>query len=301
MIAIIAHDAGGAEILSSYVHQTGLDCCYSLDGPACKIFERKLGPILSLPFEQAVDQSTSILCGTSWQSDIEINAIKLARSQGKRSIAFIDHWVNYRDRFIRSSETSLPDEIWVGDDMAEAMAKEIFPGLPITLVNNPYLKDIEQQLNAIQEQRAPSQDSIAILYVCEPVSEHARLRYGDANYWGYVEEDALRYFLSNVSALGKSIKSILIRPHPSESAEKYSWVKNEFPLPIVIAGSRSLLEEIADSDFVVGCESMAMVVALFAGKKVMSCIPPGGRVCVLPHAEIISLHNVLGMKAAVFS
>jgi len=178
MIAIIAHDAGGAEILSSYVRQTGLNCCYGLEGPACKIFERKLGPIQILPLEQAVDQSTSILCGTSWQSDIEINAIKRARSQGKRSTAFIDHWVNYRDRFIRASEILLPDEIWIGDVMAENMAKEIFPGLPITLVNNPYLKDIEQQLNAIQEQRVPSQDSIAILYVCEPVSEHARLRYG---------------------------------------------------------------------------------------------------------------------------
>jgi len=122
------------------------------------------------------------------------------------------------------------------------------------------------------------------------------LRHGNARFWGYVEEEALHYFLSNASALGKSIERILIRPHPSERAEKYSWAQHGFELPIEMGGARTLLEEIADSDFVVGCESMAMVIALHAGKKVVSCIPPEGRTCVLPHAGIISLQNILGMK-----
>ena len=38
--AIVAHDAGGAEVLSSYVRQQGLDCLFSLRGPALAIFER---------------------------------------------------------------------------------------------------------------------------------------------------------------------------------------------------------------------------------------------------------------------
>jgi len=296
MIAVVSHDAGGAEILSSYVRQTGLDCLYVLEGPARKIFERKLGPIEARPLEEAIRQSASILCGTSWQSDIEFNAIKLARSMGKRSIAFLDHWVNYRDRFVRSGETILPDEIWVGDAIAEAMAKEIFPSLPVTLVVNPYVQEIRQELTAIQPHRSPFPDSISILYVCEPVGEHALKRHGNAHFWGYVEEEALRYFLSNSSALGKPIERILIRPHPSEGAEKYSWAQHEFDLPIETGGARTLLEEIADSDFVVGCESMAMVIALLAGKRVVSCIPPGGRACVLPHTEIINLQDILELK-----
>jgi hypothetical protein len=31
---------------------------------------------------------------------------------------------------------------------------------------------------------------------------------------------------------------------------------------------------------------MALVTALLAGRRVLSCIPPGGRPCVLPFAEI---------------
>ena len=298
MIAIISHDAGGAEILSSYVRQQGIDSFYVLEGPARKIFERKLGPIETTPLEEAIRQSASIICGTSWQSDIELNAIKLARSQGKRSVAFLDHWVNYHDRFVRADRLILPDEIWVGDAMAEKIAKEIFSSLTVTIVDNPYVQDIREELAAIETPRLPDPDHISILYVCEPVSEHALLRHGDAHFWGYVEEDALRYFLSNSYALGKPIERILIRPHPSERPEKYSWAQHEFSLHIEMGGTRTLLEEVVESDWVVGCESMAMVVALLAEKKVISCIPPGGRPCVLPHTEIASLHDFLERKTS---
>lgn len=296
MIAVVCHDAGGAEMLSSYVRQSDLNYLYVLEGPARKIFERKLGSIDTTPLGEAVRQSTSILCGTSWQSDIEVNAIKLARTLGKHSIAFIDHWVNYRERFTRSGETFLPDGIWVGDRMAETMARTIFPGLPVTWVDNPYLQDIRREMAAIETPNSHQQDSISILYVCEPVSEHALLQHGNAHFWGYVEDEALRYFLSNCSVLGKPIKRILIRPHPSERAEKYSWVQREFELPIEMGGVHTLLEEIVSSDVVVGCESMAMVVGLCANKHVVSCIPPGGRSCVLPHPEITSLQEMVAMK-----
>lgn len=300
MIAVISHDAGGAEVLSSYVRQYKLNCLYVLDGPARKIFERKLGPIDTLPLEDALHQSTSIICGTSWQSDIEFNAIKLTRSIGKRSIAFLDHWVNYRDRFVRSGETVLPDEIWVGDTMAKTIAQKVFPDLLVTLVDNPYFKDVREDFHLTQAQRLTNPDSITVLYVCESISTHASLRHGDPRFWGYVEEDALRYFLSNIAALEKSIDRILIRPHPSEQLDKYAWVKNEFKLPIELGGARSLIEEISDSDVIVGCESMAMVVAIIASKKVISCIPPNGRACVLPHTEIISMQSILENKRSIY-
>lgn len=299
MLTVISHDAGGAEILSSYVRQQDVNCIYVLEGPARRVFERKLGPIESGCLEEAIWQSTSILCGTSWQSDLEFNAIKLARVLGKRSVAFLDHWVNYRERFTRSSETCLPDEIWVGDAMAEVMAKKLFPGTTICLVQNPYICDIRQELAAVHLRRSPISASISVLYVCEPVREHALLQFGDERHWGYVEEEALRYFLSNIAVLGSPVEHIRVRPHPSEPIDKYNWVQHEYNLPIEIGGAHTLLEEIADCDVVVGCESMAMVIGLLAGKRVISCIPPEGKPCRLPHGEIEKLHNLLNMKTIV--
>lgn len=297
MIAVIAYDAGGAEILSSYVRQQKLDCCYVLEGPARKVFERKLGSIESSDIEEAIRCSTSVICGTGWQSCLEFNAIKLARTFSKYSVAFLDHWVNYRERFIRCNETCLPNEIWVGDTIAFTIAKELFPSVKICLMENPYFQDVRKELAEIRRPyTSVASNSLSVLYVSEPIREHARLRFGDALHWGYLEDDALRYFLLNIEALGKPVHHISIRPHPSEPMNKYEWAKHEFDLPIVQGGFLTLLEEITASDIVVGCESMALVVGLLAEKRVISCIPPGGKSCALPHSEIEHLQDILKGK-----
>jgi hypothetical protein len=177
--------------------------------------------------------------------------------------------------------------------MAEIMAKKLFPDTTLNLIENPYVMDIRQEFAAIRAQSVTSSDGIAVLYVCEPVREHALLRFGNERHWGYVEEEALRNFLANIETLGSPIRRVLIRPHPSEPIDKYNWAQHEFNLPIEMGGKFTLIEEIAESDVVVGCESMAMIVGLVAGKRVISCIPPEGKHCGLPHSEIESLHKLL--------
>ena len=136
---------------------------------------------------------------------------------------------------------------------------------------------------------------MGILFVCEPLSEHGLAQYGDALHWGYTEHDALQYFLKNIKAIsGTSIPRVVVRPHPSEFSGKYDWVKHENPSFVIIGGKETLLDEVAQCDVVVGCESMAMVVGLIAGKRVISCIPPGGNACSLPHSEIENLSAIIG-------
>lgn len=293
MLCVVSYDAGGAEIVSSYVRQRNLACKFVLAGPALKIFERKLGRIEQMPLDDALRQSDRLLCGTSWQSDIEWRAIELARSLGKPSAAFLDHWVNYRERFVRGGETHLPDEIWVGDALAGDMARALFPGLTVKLIDNPYFQDMRRDLENIRRSPKAEAGSARILYVCEPLREHALREHGNERHWGYTEEDALRYFLANLDALGMPIECIVLRPHPSESPEKYDWAMKEYPLPIVRGGGKTLFEEVVDADVVVGCESMALVVGLLAQRRVLSCIPPGGRPCVLPQTEIESLQALV--------
>ena len=131
------------------------------------------------------------------------------------------------------------------------------------------------------------------LYVCEPIREHALSQYGDERYWGYTEEDALEYFLKNVDFLPENFEKIIIRPHPSEEPEKYNWAKDVYSKEIELGGYKTLQEEISSASVIVGCESMAMVVALTVGKMTISSIPPKGRPCVLPHREILSLQDLV--------
>jgi hypothetical protein len=290
MLAVVSHDAGGAELISSYVRQQHLSCLYVLEGPALRVFERKLGPVQTVSLEEAVARASSLLCGTSWQSELEFNALALAREADKPAMVFLDHWVNYRERFTRGADVHLPDEIWVGDNMAKELAARLLPGVPLRLVENPYFRDLREELGSLTRNPDVAADAgkLSVLYVCEPLSDHMKRQFGNERHLGYVEHEALAYFLAHLHALGQPVGRIVIRPHPSEAVGKYDWARCAQGLKVVIGGGQTLLQEVVDCDVVVGCESMAMVVGLLAGKRVVSTIPPGGRPCVLPYPEIES-------------
>ena len=294
-LAIVAHDAGGAEILSSLVRRNSLTPLYVLDGPAQKIFERKLYKVTLASFDAALKQADVILSGTSWQSDLEYHAIKQAKAMGKKTIAFIDHWVNYKERFVRNFEPCLHDEIWVGDDDAERLANSIFENQTIRLIENPYFLDLKDEMAILLQSVAPPA-SDSFLYVCEPIKEHAKLKYGNERHWGYTEDDALRYFLKNIHTFFTQIDSICIRLHPSEPQGKYDAIVSAFDLPVTYGGKETLLQEIVKHNTIVGCETMAMVVGLLAKKRVVSSIPPGGHPCRLPQKEIEMLREKVIIK-----
>jgi len=297
MICIVSHDAGGAEILASYAKQVDGPWLFSLAGPAARVFASKLGAVISLPLKDAIEQADWVLCGTSWQSDLEWQAIDLSRKMGKRSVAFLDHWVNYQERFVRSGVQHLPDEIWVGDAHAEALAGAEFPGIPIRVVPNPYFADIRNQvasLNALhnRSERSLSEGSKA-LFVCENISEHAQMQHGDPRFWGYTEFDAIEYFFANIKALQTHISAVTIRPHPSDPAGKYDHVIAKHPELAHLSSGQPLLADIAAADVVVGCESMAMVIALQCGRRVVSCIPLRQVGLKLPFSEIEILSSLV--------
>ncbi len=292
MIAIVSHDAGGAEILSSWLRQNQQPHCLVLEGPAISIFQRKLGVCEVYQLSQAIELCDWVLCGTSWQSSLEKEAIFLAKAVGKKVVTFLDHWANYTERFQLDGKMVLPNEIWVGDVDALLIAQNLFTGVQVTLHPNPYLIDFQVEMETIQSSSIYSKPG-SVLYICEPIREHALLEHGNELYWGYTEEDALQFFLQNIDALGSIVVEINIRPHPSERTSKYDWVRLANSLVSEINSTKSLVQQLVEADVVLGCESMAMVVALMAKKRVISAIPPGGKVCSLPQAGIEHLQILI--------
>tara|TARA_B110000046_G_C12907441_1_gene361353 strand:- start:556 stop:1017 length:462 start_codon:yes stop_codon:yes gene_type:complete len=145
--------------------------------------------------------------------------------------------------------------------------------------------------------RATNDENNYILYVCSPVREHAKLKYGDELYWGFTEEDAVRYFMKNANLLNHLTGKIVLRPHPSEEPGKYDWAVKEFSPYTKIGGNIDLLEEIAGADVVVGFDSMAMVIGLIAGKRVVNALPPGKMINSLPMSGIEKMSDVLRNKS----
>lgn len=290
MLGIVSHDAGGAEILASYVARNGIECRVCLDGPARAVFRRRLGDIVSSPLSELIANCDTILTGTSWQSDLEFIAIGEAKARGRSTAAFLDHWGNYRERFQRAGKMVLPDEIWVGDQPAWDMAVKLFSPDMLRLVPNPHFEDVRDAINALPRREARS--ALDILYVCEPLSEHGRVQFGDERYWGYTEFESLQFLADNLGAFGSRVGSVVVRPHPSEVPSKYDEQIASLGPQFRRGGGATLLEEIAAVDVVVGCESMAMVIGMLAGRRVVAAIPPGGRPSALPHPQIELLEKM---------
>ncbi len=292
-VAIVCHDAGGAEIVSSWLLRSNDLSLVVLEGPAIDVFAKKNINVERLSLTEAITKCDWVLCGTGWSSNLERRAINFGRQQGKKTVAFIDHWVNYKERFQDvDGRLILPDEIWVGDKQGHSLAELTFPDIPIKLKINHYFEDLQIELAKIEVDKSRTRKK-SILYVCEPIRDHAFRRYGNERHWGYTEEDALKYFLENIKHLQINIGNITIRPHPSENPNKYKWAEALYPTLISLGGIKSLIYETAEADVVVGCESMAMVVGLLAGKRVISCIPPAGRDCQLPHPEIEHMRKLI--------
>ena len=64
------------------------------------------------------------MCSTGTSSDYEKKAMLLARKYNKKVITYLDHWVEYRERFMIRNKIFRPDEIWVSDKYAFKIAKK---------------------------------------------------------------------------------------------------------------------------------------------------------------------------------
>ena len=103
------------------------------------------------------------------------------------------------------------------------------------------------------------------------------------------------FFLKNINKISNNVQKIKIRLHPSDKQTKYNAIIKKFKhLPVEISKTKSLLKDINQSSKIFGCETMAMVIALMAKKKVFCTIPPHSKSkCSLPYKSIQYLRSLI--------
>ena len=95
--------------------------------------------------------------------------------------------------------------------------------------------------------------------------------------------------------LSNKLAKIKLRPHPSESLNKYDFIQKKYDhlvTEFTISKNSSLHDDLAWADLVVGINSFALVVALCAKIPTMSILPPGSNESILPYEEIIHLRDL---------
>lgn len=279
--ALVCHDAGAANvIIAGLLQEPGRAWRSCMQGPAAHVWERAFGsPASCSTAQEALVGARFLLSGTGWASDIEHEARVLARAAGIKSAAMIDHWVNYPQRFKRKGQAVMPDEIWITDEDALRLARACFPGQAIRQVENWYLK---QQLALLAKPIIKA--SPELLYIAEPArSDWGRGRPG--------EFQALDYFAKKLPLLGLPPNlRIRLRPHPSDWPGKYdAWIHAKAAFPLALDNSPSLAAALGRANWVAGCESYGLALALAAGRRVFCTLPPWAPPCRLPQAGLIHL------------
>jgi hypothetical protein len=292
-IGVVCHDSGGAELVSRLLKRTDADYLYSVLGPAVLVFKRNVGFFENIELTKTVEESDFLICGTSWQSTHENEAICLAKETNKRVVSVLDHYSCYLERFVKSGFSIIPNELWVTDKKSRALAREIAPSAIIKIVGNPYLDEMKLSFDKLKKPNL-SEDDFEILYLSEPYAQQAVAQYGDKNHWKFNELSAFEFLISNVAKItNRSRISVSIRHHPAEEPEKYKHlVGRRQNIDIKLSANGDLLTEMAASHAVVGVDTLAMLLALRIGKPVYSALPPLTIEPTLPPDGIIYLREL---------
>ena len=246
-ICIVSYDEGGAEILKSLTNSFKGNFKFLLKGPALNIFQKNF---FFSNIYKTIDKCDIVFTGTSSKSDLEYKAIKYCNKINKKVYSFLDHWVNYKKRFIRNKKIVLPNKIILGDKFAFKIAKKYFKN--VILIENPYWKELKKKVKKQNNNEKKTGFLVS--------SNSDRLKNKK-----YHDKYILNKFLNYVDRQ-KSIKKIIIRPHPSEKKTKYknfisSRIKLEFD------NNKTLKNSLSKASLVCGHNSMAMVVGKICGLK----------------------------------
>ncbi len=268
MIGIVSHDSGGAELLSSWVVKNNhkKKFLFSLSGPALRIFKSKIKNIKNRNINFLIEHVDKLVTSTSWPPRNEMKAIKLSKKKKIFCSSYLDHWTNYEERFTQNNKIYLPNEIWVGDKIAQKIATKKFSKTKIKYVKNEFFESVKNKKYHKQMKKKK------ILLLSTPIAKVAKIKFNNYLHFGFTELDAINIAIEKIKNSKFYYDKIVIRPHPSENSEKF---KKLVKRNILISNEKDVIKDISSSEIVIGYNSMAMIIAKLMKKKVYSCLPKG--------------------------
>jgi hypothetical protein len=292
-ILVVCHDAGAAEIISAHVKSKlrGCDVCCYVSGPAISVFERKKIEFEPIAADTCVNRIfddlscvNELIAGTSWQNDLDSRFVNEAKRRNIKTIVYLDHWVDYKERFGYPSKewtSNLPDEIWVGDELAKKIAEEKFRKSKVILRLEPNLY-FEEVRSEFKKKILVPEGKENILFISEPLAN---------------EHNILKSLVSFL-VRKKFAKKLIIRFHPSDKKDKYNDIRKKYDkkIEMVFSDEADITEDFARTGAVIGINSMALVLAALCGKRTLSY--SGGRDVepVFSFYRITRINNMEGLN-----
>ena len=232
-----------------------------------------------------------IITATSSDDNTERFFWRAARKLNIKTLAILDQWMNYKDRFSDDyreypkdkKHLNIPDIICVMDEYAKGeMVGQGFPSENIKVTGQPYFEEISKEIERFNHKKKKKirksfniEDGLLLIsFASEPIIENNPK---DPLKYGYTEltilESLLKALKKNIDKTGRKI-ALIIKLHPKNIdgifdnlIKKYSFGTRA---KIIVNKTLPPRDLILSSDFVLGMSSMFLIEAAILKKPIMS-------------------------------
>jgi len=276
---IVFSDPGGAKpclaLANKWLQNHDILVCSDREFSFFECFRIKVRKCLTDQADTVIEEFApdSIYTGTSYSSDLELAFLAKGRERGIPTSAFVDHYTQFRSRFVLGDDLILPDEIHVLDERAYKMA--LGAGLPqdrIHITGNPYHDYLRRWTTSTSRSdlwiKLGFVDSPGpvLLFAPDPLSN-----VGGIDKFGSDERLIFRYLIDALEEIGGPIQ-LVIKAHPNQNIEylksELDNRNNKVGIRCFIVGPEidsALNDLIVRSDLVIGMFSSLIVEAEILG------------------------------------
>mgnify|MGYP000935928992 CR=1 FL=1 len=259
---VISNDAGGAEILAAWLKKKKLSFKAILSGPAKSIFKEKKLRFIRTNIKNAIESSSFIITGTSWTSKIELKAIKLAKKKKKYVVSFLDHWINYKQRFKIKNKYIFKNKIWVGDQYAEKLAKKIFKTILIRKIKNPIWEEYKKKKFFILKNKKKK-----FFFFLKNLNDK-NFKKKNIKMTDFEMIEKIILFLRKKFKNSFKNYEIFIKNHPSEKKNKYiKFIKKNNVKICKLEKNSNVFNVLKKYSTTFGCETNILVISKILGLK----------------------------------
>ncbi len=211
------------------------------------------------------------LIGMTWEA---------ARRAGVPSLAFVDSWWGYDNRFFdpgNGGRSILPDRIAVVDDIARrGMLEAGHSADMLTILGSPYLDTLRQERETAAARGAGFRsglgldDAFVCLFVSQPLE---RSLPGGAAEWGFNELTTLAALGERAALLPEDVRErfrLLVLPHPEDDVAALRAAAEALPVSCKVIEGAAPLDAVCGADLVCGMFSILLTEAVLLGRVVLS-------------------------------
>jgi glycosyltransferase involved in cell wall biosynthesis len=261
-IAVACKDPGAANLifyLLKYMQPKQVN--YYTKNPSSNLFKRNKSKRYSKKTIKDLFRNMDIfICGTG-TTDFEKKALIESKKNKIFSFSVIDHYTNYRERFLYKKKYFFPNVILTTSKEAFKKAKTVFPKKKISLIKNYFLFDFQKRIESQKDKKKKY-----IVYISEPYS-NLNLDY---------EFKSLIYLLKNYDKMKFKSNKIIIKLHPRDKKNKYNQIINVYKKKLKISLNSDIdnVKLLSQAEAIVGLCSYLLEVSSKVGLKTFSCILP---------------------------